>query len=542
MPPEANAIHFHALDGSVPLQDLLKLAAPAFQRAERVFAQVKYLEDYIRRPDTIPLPERTVAIEEHYVDRDFMSDHSSLFASTLRPPPNHCRRVHFFGSKTADVSDRLVKLGELLTREEVNHREEYVRQCSEFSEAHYLGFAVIRPLGACPVGRTVLRLLPHKKDEDGSIRVMNCTRDYQIHFMGVMLQIRGLAFQQQDLGVSRCSTIALWSALHKAGQKEHLSTATPADITNRASRYRLPFGRPMPSEGLAVEQMCLALQSLGVAPFLGKVGSFEQGRSLIFSATLSTMPCVLAMEFTGDPGLWHAVTVVGMKLSNTHEVCLLEAGNPGAGDDDSGDLKALYVHDDRVGPYLRAEVLRSGSQLRVRLNVEGHAAHGVIQEWIVRQVLIPTHVKVRVSFNDLRSLFRQAILPDIQKTVAATKIKDLISLPKVDETTPQLPTVRFRCWIERGFRYVQRVLEEQLLSPDGLLRFRTEHLLSRYAGIIRCSSETFGQIDVLVDTTSPRPNYAWLAVVAKEGADDQGNLRNIIAEYLADKCDCVRFK
>src|SRR5437870_1784915 len=103
--------------------------------------------------------------------------------------------------------------------------------------------------------------------------------------------IRGLAFQQQDLGISRCAIVALWSALHKAGQKEHLPRVTPADITSRASKYRLPFGRPMPSEGLLVEQMCLALQALGVSPFLGKISSFAQGRSLIFSSTLSAMPC-----------------------------------------------------------------------------------------------------------------------------------------------------------------------------------------------------------------------------------------------------------
>jgi hypothetical protein len=181
------------------------------------------------------------------------------------------------------------------------------------------------------------------------------------------------------------------------------------------------------------------MQSLGVSPFLSKVTSFGQGRSLIFSATLSQMPCVLVMQKADDKEMWHAVTLAGMKLHDTHQTTFVKTSDPSAGDDDSGNLKAVYVHDDRVGPYLRAEIHRSDEgQLRVKMNVQGHVVDGKTQDWIIQQVLIPLHSKIRVTFNDLRKMTLDWLIPEIQKVVAVESgIKD----------SPKLPTVRFRHWV-----------------------------------------------------------------------------------------------
>lgn len=523
-----SAVRVLALEKETRLSNILELEPPAFRSAEDTFLQLEYLADYIRRDDLSSLKDRSVAIEPHYVDRDFMADHSVLFASTLYPPPNHCRRIHFFAGSAAAVQEELMALGTVLSEGGASASEKYEQACAKFSDRAYLGFAVIRPLPASPVGRTVLRLLPREKPIDNSIRRLRCTRTYQTHYVGATLTIRGLAFQQQDLGVSRCSTIAIWSALQKTSESEHLANATPAEITNLASRYRLPFGRPMPSEGLAVDQMCLAMQSLGVSPFLAKVTSFAQGRGLIYSATLSAMPCVLVMQKADNSELWHAVTVVGMKLRDQHVVTHVNETQPALGDDESGDLKAVYVQDDRVGPYLRAEVFRSAEgQLRVRMNVHGHRENGTIQEWIVKQILVPLHRKVRVSFNDLRSMAVGLIIPEIQHVVGHL---DNVPIEKL----PAMGTIRFRYWIERSYDFVHRVLKENVLSDASKTEIRTRFVMPRYVGIIRLTSDRFGRIDVLVDTTSPRPNYLWLAFLAAASDDESGRIRDTIAEYVAE--------
>ena len=35
-------------------------------------------------------------VEEHYIDRDHMEDHSVFYSRNLYPYSNFCRRVHFF--------------------------------------------------------------------------------------------------------------------------------------------------------------------------------------------------------------------------------------------------------------------------------------------------------------------------------------------------------------------------------------------------------------------------------------------------------------
>lgn len=528
--PPRNTITLHSLDGSVPLADLLGLKPPPFRTAADAFVQLKYLEDYVRRPDWSLMPKsRTVAIEGHYIDRDFMADHGVLFSSTLWSPPNHCRRVLFFAGEPETIEEKLRSLGDVLIGDQ---QQSYAEECRLFSEKHYLGFSVIRPLPGCPVGRTVLRLLPEEKQEDDSLRKMNCVREYDQHLIGVTLSIRGLAFQQQDLGVSRCSTVALWCALHKTGDGEAITHVTPAEVTTLASRYRLPFGRPMPSEGLAVDQMCLALQSVGIAPSLVKVMNFPQGRSLIYSATLSGIPSILIMQKADTPDLWHAVTVVGMKLRAVDEPCLIESKGVVLGDDRSGNLKAVYVQDDRIGPYRRAEILCDQNQLRVRIKVQSHVPTGETEVWIVRQVLTPMHPKIRINFNDLRSITLKWLIPDTQ-VVAATEL-GLADLTKA-------PAVRFEYWIERGFRYVQRVLTEGLICLESGRLFRKEFVMPRYLAVIRLRSSAFGSFDVLVDTTSPKPNYTWLAVIALRGDDEGGQRRHLVAEYLAERCGCRYF-
>lgn len=503
---------------------------PPFQ-SESIFSQLRYLKDYVCRPDLSgESKERVVAVESHYTDRDFMADHCVLFASVLSAPPNHCSRLHFFAGKKEDVQGELEAIAEILWKGGSDAELEYTQACKQFSDRRYLGFSVLRPLPGSRVGRTVLRLLPSKK-EDGSRRVLSCTRDYDVHFAGADLNVRGLAYQQQDLGVSRCATIAIWCALHKIGDGETTTHVTPAEITNRASSYRLPFGRPMPSEGLAVDQMCLALQSVGIAPFLSRVQNFAHGRSLIHSATLSGIPAILVMQKMGqgNEGTQHAVTVVGMKLSENETPYEVKREDVLALSDESGSLRAVYVQDDRIGPYRRGEIDNDDNRLVLKIKKQSHIATGASERWAVTHILIPLHPKVRVSFNDLRKVVLESVNPEVRIAVALEQ--RTLELTKT-------PDVSFSIRIERGYRYVHRVSTEKLLSRAGEKQFRTTFVLPRYVAVIRFRSEAFGQFDILVDTTSPRPNYHWLAVVAGASDDSAGRVRRNVAEYIAECCRC----
>lgn len=237
------------------------------------------------------------------------------------------------------------------------------------------------------------------------MRRFDCACNYTAHVLGVPLRISGLAFQQQDLGVSACATTALWSALQSARELEGSSAATPAQITIRASQFALPFGRSMPSEGLSLDQMCQAVQAFGYAPSLFRAENFEVSRALLYSAVRSGISPVLILE---DPkeDLAHAVAVAGMKVWRSHKRSLVTP----LMDDRAGDLKALYIHDDRYGPYLRAEIRKQKSSFLIRIPLRASLD---AETWRLSHILIPMHAKIRLSFGVLRKAAIQ-IVGDIQ--------------------------------------------------------------------------------------------------------------------------------
>ena len=175
--------------------------------------------------------------------------------------------------------------------------------------------------------------------------------DYSVHLLGVELTVRGLGFQQQDQGVSACATTAIWSSLQKLRDFEDVAAATPAEITANASRFALPFGRSLPSEGLSLNQMCQGIHALGISPNLFESRKLSARAQLIFTAAKSGIALILIIRSLKNSR--HAVAAAGIKLAKEHKVTIVAGAN--AIDDMSGDLLGVYIHDDRLGPYVTTQ-------------------------------------------------------------------------------------------------------------------------------------------------------------------------------------------
>ncbi len=385
----------------------------------------------------------------------------------------------------------------------------YRAGCEQLSKTAYLGFAVIKPLGGSPLGRTVLKCYPETPDDpEKRTRYKRlfrpCTRNYKAHFCGVELSVRGLAFQQQDVGVSACATTAIWSALQKIADHEPISPATPVQITTLATKFSLTGGRPMPSEGLNLDQMCQAVQAVGVSPSLFRVDNSAVAKAQLYSAIKSGFTPVLVLD---SPSIGrHAVAVVGMKLKPTHETGTLDAKS----DDVASDLLGLYIHDDRLGPYLRASFVEPRAQnggtakLGILLPTADEATESF---WELTHILIPLHSKIRLSFACL-----QSVSLAIVKT--ALKFKSTFDIP--DDEIPNGP-VTHSTWITRAHKYVETLfLGINTNSPDRIEKLSTQISLARYVGVVQISSSYFDPIDILVDTTSTKRNIHCLAVIAPE--------------------------
>ena len=444
---------------------------------------------------------RCMTIEGVYIDRDYMEDHGLFYSRSFLPYRAACRRLQFFRTGSAETEQRIE---ELIESGRSTNKESFRKACREFSDENYCGFSVIKPLPGCPVGRTVLRPYP-SESEDGR-RSFDSTRNYVSHFCGIELTVCGLAFQQQDTGVSACATTALWSSLQKVRDLEPVGSATPAQITVLATRFSLPFGRPMPSDGLSIEQMCGAVNALGLAPTLTRAVGFEETRGHLYTAISAGFAPVLVVKRPGTEH-YHAVTVAGMKVDEPRTGAEIDEDVY----DLSGDLKAIYMHDDRHGPYLRANITKSVDKMQLDVvNLK--------EKWDVTHILLPVHSKIRISLAMITQVaeeIAQAALSFREAFLNAGTLPDSPESSK-DPLVLAQSRVSFETSIVKAYRYVESVLLQTPTVSSDVGRALARNLpLPRYVGLINFSTSFAGKFDLLIDTTGTDKNLNLICLVAK---------------------------
>lgn len=445
---------------------------------------------------------KTIVHERHYIDRHYIADFSLFYSRSLRAYPNYCQRLHFFSSEFDEE-----QWCDFVRRANDGGREKVERQLA----AQYLGFIVVKPLPGSPIGRTVLRTFD-RRASGGRRREFATIRRYNVNLAGFSLSVDGLAFQQQDQGVSACATTALWSALQRTAPLERLPSPTPAQITEAASRYRLPEGRALPSEGLHLDQLCEAVRATGLAPVLLTSISPREDQSNLATYLQSGLPVLLAIGPLG-PGEGHAVCAVGLRLG-----AVQPATDPNISYRDSATaVDQIYVHDDRLGPYASARLKSTTFDNRVVTTLELHWPDELpAEEWRLHGMLIPVPVKLRLSAVRLRALAHE-----IAQAVAAG--------------IPAFEGLEVHTRFCRGATYRAKAYDFNL-SWNGLHEFTHETVLSRYVGVIGLVTDSGPVADVILDATETNPNPAVLAIVRREGASlAHGRPLRIIAEVLGAK-------
>jgi hypothetical protein len=185
---------------------------------------------------------RTVVAEHRYLDADYRSEHSAFYSTTFRRYPSIAHRLHFFS--------------DLRTR--ADHPPS---RPSRFPQDPYLGYAVVRPVGAAAIGRTVLappqELAPF----------VSCAVTDDVNLFGSDLVVRASPFMSQDSQLGVCVHVTAWVVAyyhhHAFGGRRWL----PSEIAAAAPLHR---GRrvPVPAEGLTIEQLSGILDELELPPIV----------------------------------------------------------------------------------------------------------------------------------------------------------------------------------------------------------------------------------------------------------------------------------
>ena len=443
--------------------------------------QLTYLSSYLEQ-----IRCATVLIEDHYVDRDYVEDMAIFYARSLRAYPPYCQRMHFFSESFDETTWRA-----LLVRANGGEAES-VRQ--RLQDA-YLGFSIIRPLPGSPLGRTVVATFGPEAS-GGRRREFGGSREYTVHLGGFELHVEGLAFQQQDQGVSACATIALWSAVHRVAPLEGLPVMTPAQITEAATRYYLPGGRSFPSEGLNLNQMCEAIRAGGLAPIVIPATSPETDRAQLLGYMRSGLAPVLAAE-TLSTREGHAVCAVGVKVGPVKPQTDMNL----AYRDGATALEGLYLHDDRLGPYASADIYNltdadSGST-KTALRIRWPGSEDEADHLLLRAIVVPAPAKIRLTVARMRSL---GFLIANATGVLLGRIVDL------------------NCRYDVASSYRARAFQFDL-TDDGAYLLAHALVLSRYIGLIELSDDEGPLLDVLLDSTETIANPSVLACVVRRSLD-----------------------
>lgn len=460
--------------------------------------QIDYLRCYLS-----DLGARTILEEPNYFDRDYLAEFVAFYGTSALGYPNVCRRLHFFN--TPVTRKRLMQA--------VGGNKRAIRRIQDA----YLGHTIIRPIPGAPLGRTALRLYPD--DAGRPPRVMNPARTYEAHLAGLTLEIKGLAWQQQDSAVGACATVAIWSMLHSVAFDPHHQVPTTADITIAAHRTASLGARVFPSTGLTIAQVLESIKQFDLSPVLvpgnlnhGEAFSRDKFARCIGSFIRSGYPVLLRGRLADKEYSSHVNCVVGFRST--------PPPSPPSGDyafqDDQ--IEHLYLHDDNLGPNVRFRIIVDATG-GVVLRADAPPAR--------RPCLVENPTSAYPDFHpsDLIVAVNHELRTDpIELQEAAITYAHWLPSSLAHERKQQkLAEVAGMCLTSRFIRlteYLGTELADVLQDNQSTLAHVrlaiTEQLrpLSLHIGLIRVSQESMPLMDILFDTSDSDRHLAPTAYVA----------------------------
>jgi hypothetical protein len=376
--------------------DTIETVLVQYSGSEREIIQRKlhliYFREYLAE-----LNAQTIIIETDYIDRDYLEDFSSYYVKCFHEYGRRCTRLHFFSDSFDRSSFELFLEGLESTI------------TSKSLQESYLGFIVLKPLPQTIIGRTCLKTYPSAPNH----RAFPTTRNYEVNLFGCELNIRSLAFQEQDSVVAACATSALWSAFHQTGLKFQHAVPTPVEITRSATELEPANTRSFPNvDGLNGTQMARAIRSVGLEPYQENADNTYILRSTASAYLRAGLPVILGLDLidlsnTTNPiniGK-HAVTLVGFGVGPS--IDQPQAFN--CFKNKASMIDRFYAHDDQVGPFSR--MIIKGD---IKVNDQGRCC--LETSWKGRDdrlgsvvglpdiLLIPLYKKIRIPFRSIHDL------------------------------------------------------------------------------------------------------------------------------------------
>lgn len=389
--------------------------------------QIDYIFRYLK-----DLNADSVLLEFNYIDRDYLEDYSLYYVKCFKNYGHRCARLHFF-SKEINHSD----FNKLI-------RETDSTEVKNLQDA-YLGYMVIKPLPKTFIGRTCLK----NYEEFDSEPRQYLTKKYEIDLFGLKLSINSIAFQEQDKVVSACATTAIWSALHALKWKSTLDIPACSVITTNAINHIHGSSNRFPNKELSNKQILRAIDFEKLRHHEEDIDSIERDEffetaQYHIDSCLPTIIGVKVFRVRDDKTLTnlgqHAITLLGYKAKESEKV--------------------VYIHDDRLGPFVKASLislddykdtsLKINWGLALRHKKDDGSWDEIHEILIPNSLIVPTQQKARLSFRPIKNTcnfvveeFERWLSEIPSRSKYTSKLKFKIKLKEISSIRQEIITVKF---------------------------------------------------------------------------------------------------
>jgi hypothetical protein len=390
---------FPHADREAAARQLAEVLSVDAAHATTVFNQsrVKNMAGYLA-----DLGVRSMMIEYPYTDSDYLDAFAAYYAKCHTVFSRWCKRLHFFEAELSDEHLRDLESGASA-------------QTEELLQTSYRGFIVARPLPEAVIGRSLLATYPDVSDaEPMHKRHFPVLRNYEVNLCGIKLIINSIPFQEQDTVLAACATVALWTCFHKTADLFHTPVPGPVAITRTASQLS-HYGRPIPSTGLEIEEICTAIRAIelepelydlndieAAGPFSDKADGIADGGAVPFASLLygylaMQLPVLLVVTISGEESL-HAIAVTG--YSELDVPLPTEYANREFVPLFGRRIHEFYGHDDQICPFSRIGLAPAPGK-HVKLITSWPDKNGKARNVFPRAVIVPVYNKIRLRYTDV---------------------------------------------------------------------------------------------------------------------------------------------
>ncbi|WP_075340706.1 hypothetical protein [Tenacibaculum agarivorans] len=350
--------------------------------------------------------------EDPYIDKDFLEDYSNYYARSYKDHGRFCHRIHFFSEGEDFILDTK-KFQQLVT---TGSKEEI-----EKLNKHYLGFITLRPSTLTKrIGKTCLKNYGNDRKRN---RQYTAVREYKVNLYGIPLDVKSMAFQEQDEAVAVCASIALWSAFQITGKHNQHEIPSPSVVTKLALSES-SYVKEYPSIGLTSEQIAVAVNKVGITPTIREIRNTRELKQYIYAYLKAKIPIVCGISLfdvrtdskTGHKVIassksFHAITINGFSFEGGHPE--MAVGRKGL-KLKSSRMTKFFAHDDQLCPFARI-VFDSSASVKIGnipqdlMYTTWRTDNEKVEKYKyakIETIIVPLNHKVRVSYQEVLTKIR----------------------------------------------------------------------------------------------------------------------------------------